>query len=318
MALTSQEHERVEAILRQFEQAIDGKPHLEGVYDLSWRGSLGERLLRAGRAQDVRYPIAMHPEIFNMCYPDGFAAQLRQRLEDGAAVLLPRLTDTDRNHVIRRLRGQGYWSAQEELLLARGFASEFGADAVVGPSTTADAPRPEFLVRVGDTMVPVEAKGLFDSDKVRQLNETIAGQGGGAWFSTDPSIGDPARLRAATARKLTARVEGSMVLVLTQYSPWPSPDESVPLIREMAVSPTAYDVPPEKHALALGFLYYPFMLGVWFNDGVLKRLGLDEGVREKARLAVRRSFWPRADGVFFDECMDEDQFDAMMARMLKR
>jgi len=317
MALTSAEIGCVEAVLQHFEHALKDKPNLEGIYDPSWRAGVRNRLLRADCGQHVRYPVAMKPEIFDMCYPDGFAGELRQRLEEGAEVLLPRLTVPDRNHLIERLRGQGCWSAQEELLLARGFAAGFGADAVVAPSAPSATPRPEFSVHVMDTVIPVEAKGLFDSDEVRRLNEEVMQQGGGGWVSFNPQIGDAGRLRAAIAKKLIEG-ESPTVLVLTQYTPLPSPGDSVPLIRDMALSPDRFDISQAKHPLALGFMYYPFMLCAWFNNGVLTRLGLDEGVRERLRCAVRESFWPRADGVFFDERMDDAQFNAMMARMLER
>jgi hypothetical protein len=56
---------------------------------------------------------------------------------------------------------------------------------------------------------------------------------------------------------------------------------------------------------------------VWFNDGALKRLGLDSTAREQIRNALRASFYPRAGGVFFDESNSEQRERELIAEMIR-
>ena len=102
--------------------------------------------------------------LFPSCY--------QHRLEEGAVILLPKLSQIEKNHLIKRMHGDGCLSAEEELLLARGFALQFGIDSIEAPQSDPSKPRPEFIVNISGKKIEIEAKGLLDSQQVQQLNQS--------------------------------------------------------------------------------------------------------------------------------------------------
>lgn len=314
MPLDPEYREFVRKQLDECDAALDDKPNLSRVFDEPWRQAHRDKLLNADSPLDVSYPSAYakpHQELF---YPPDY----QQRLEDGAAVLMPKLDSGETNHLIARMRGAGCLSADEELLLARGFAEVFDADATSFPAVPRGQDIPEFQVAIGGHSVEIEAKGLMDEQEVRELNEHALRSGQLSWFSYSPTIGNLGRLRNAIARKLLSNTTGdARILVLTQYTAWITPIEGIPLIRALATNPAQFEIPADKHALAIAHVTGRWIAGVWINDGVTQRLGLGEADRESIRRALKASFYERSGGVFFTEQQSEDEQNTMIAKMIR-
>lgn len=304
----------VESQLDECDAALVDKPNLASIFHPAWRADHRAKMLNVDSPIDVSYPSAYakpHQELF---YPTDY----QQRLEDGAAVLMPKLDDGERNHLIRRMRGVGCLSADEELLLARGFAHVFTDNAISFPSVPRGQDIPEFHVSVGGHIVEVEAKGLTDEQEVRELNEYMLRSGQHSWSSFNPRIGNLSRLRAAIAKKLLTNATGdARILVLTQYTAWITPTEGIPLIRALATNPAQFDIPAEKHALAITYATDRWIAGVWFNSAVVDRLCLTPVDQELIRRALRVSLYDRASGVFFSEQQSDDEQTAMIAKMVR-
>lgn len=137
------------------------------------------------------------------------------------------------------------------------------------------------------------------------------------WSSYNPTIGDPGRLRAATAKKLLSKTTGdARILVLTQYTAWILPVEVVPLVRALATNPALFEIPDDKHALAIAYVTDRWVTGVWINDGVAQRLGLGEADRESIRGALEVSFYERPNDIFFTEHQSENEQGKMIDKMV--
>lgn len=309
MPLTDHEKRYLEGALDKCDAALVGKPFLESVYDREWRRELRTRLLAVENMHQVGYPSAYAVPHFDMFYP----ADYQQRLEEGAQALLPTLSSSERNHIIERLRGTNPASAEEELLLARGFAAEFGEGSIVRPMLPTNAPRPEFALRTDGRDIFVEAKGLFDSDTVRVLNEAAIKFGHGGWTSFDPKINDPGRFRnAAREKMLKSNPNYPCVLVLTQYSGFPSADLVIHALREAALSPSALGVPDDRQPLVLAYTAQRFIQGVWINSDVATRRSLPPSQCDRIASAIARSFYPRRDGRLFTEKMTDKEHVAAL------
>ncbi len=310
MGLTENEMEYLSRTLDKCDAALTGKPTLESIYDPAWRSQFRQRTLAANCLADVAYPSAYAVHVLEMFYPVDY----QQRLEEGARLLLVRLPVSERNHLVERMRGAGCQSAEEELLLARGFALEFGDAAVLPPPGDSSRPRPEFVVQATGVEIDIEAKGLLDSQEVQQLNDCARRFGTGGWF-TFGQVDTPNRLRAGLARKLLAAKEGvPRIVVLTQYTPWLTPDVTIPLIRQLALSPLDFRIPDVKHPLAIGYVFQRGIQCVWFNQSVQDRHGVSADLRERLRRAVCRSFYPRPDRLFLDETSDARLEQDLIAR----
>jgi len=304
----------VERELDECNAALDDKPNLAAVFDHSWRKEHRSKMLNANSPAEVWYPSSYAKPHNDMFYPPDY----QLRIEEGAAVLLPRLDDGEKNHLIARMRGSGCLSAEEELLLARGFARVFGADAISFPRVNKGQDVPEFHVSVSGRTIEVEAKGLMDSAEVQQLNEHAVRSGQNAWCSFSPTIGDVGRLRGAVARKLLSTATGDgRVLILTQYTPWIHPADAIPLVRIMGTAPETFGIASDKHALAVAYVTARWIAGVWFNHAVSRQLGFDVAGCEQIRRAIRESFYPRAGGVFFDETNSEQREQALITEMIR-
>jgi hypothetical protein len=312
MGLSTSEIDYLSDVLDRCDAALADKPTLSEVYDPSWRDSFRRQTRSADCMADVSYPSAYAVHVLELFYP----ADYQRRVEDGAAVLLGKLGSADRNHVVSRMRGNGCLSAEEELLLARGFALEFGDDALVAPPEDSSQPRPEFIARVqGGHEFDVEAKGLLDSQAVQSLNDCARRFGTGGWF-TFGQVDSPDRLRAGLARKLLRTRDGfPRIVVLTQYTPWLTPDVTIPLVRQLALSPEDFDIPECKHPLAIGYVCQRGIQGVWFNRDVQERHCIEDDIRERLRTAICSSFYPRPDDLFFDETLDLERTADILRRM---
>lgn len=312
MVMTPSEIAHLSDVLDKCDAALADKPALTEIYDAPWRSAFRHRTLSADRMADVAYPSAYAVHVLELFFPPDY----QKRIDDGAAVLLPKLCSTDRNHLVSRMRGAGRLSAEEELLLARGLAQEFGADAIRPPPGTPDEPRPEFVLCVNDHEIDVEAKGLLESQQVQQLNECARRFGTGGWF-TFGQVDSPDRLRAGLVRKLLRARQGvPRIVILTQYTPWLTPDITVPLIRQLAMCASDFSIPKPEHALAIGYVCQRGIQGIWFNRSVQEAHGISAEPREQLRRAIRDSFYPRPDGVFLDETADARREQDLVARML--
>jgi hypothetical protein len=312
--LSPEYRELVELQLDACDAALTNKPNLAGVFDAQWRKEHREKMLNANSPAGVWYPRTYdkpHQELF---YPPDY----QQRLEEGAAILLPKFDDGERKHFVQRMRGEGSLSAEEELLLARGFAKSFGADAVTFPHGPRSQDRPEFHVSIARHTIEVEARGLRDSDEVRELTDRAIRQDEWGWHSFSRTIRDNRRIRSAVAKKLLSPIRGDgRIVVFTQYTAWPTPDDGVPLLCEMAITPEKFEIPADQHALVIAYVCARWIAAVWFNEGVASRLGLAPETRTSIRAALRNSFYPRNDGVFFDETQDGDAQRTMIGRMIR-
>jgi len=214
------------------------------------------------------------------------------------------------------MRCNGSPSAEEELLLARGFALEFGPDSIKGHYGNANSKRPEFSVALDGIEIDVEAKGLIESERVQQLNKDACLSGQHFWVSNDPPINDIGRLRTKFGRTLSDAIPNRpWILTLTQYSAWPPADESVRIVRQISMEPTSIGVDEDKFPLAVALICRPYIQGVWFNNRALISHHVDEYLRERLRNAVRNSFYPRPDDIFFDELIDEKTHNSLLDKM---
>lgn len=231
---------------------------------------------------------------------------------------MPKLGNRDREHLIKRMRESAPMSAEEELLLARAFAEEFGKSAILGPSGNASVPRPEFTVKIENSDIAIEAKGLLDSAEVQGMNQAVRQLGQSFWVSDDPSIGDPKRVRSALAKKILKSARHSpCIVVLTLYSgfDWPS---AFDLARRMAMTPDRFCISNEDYPLAAALVYDKLIQGVWFNAQVSNRIGISDENKEHVRTALKRSFYPRDDAQFLHEKMTDAEHQATLDNMLSK
>ncbi len=311
MDLESQK--QIDANLDKCDKALADKPNLASIYNPQWREKFRKELLSKEDVSEVAYPSAYSIPIFEdlglfpKCY--------QYRLEEAAGIFLPKLSTAQRNHLIARMRGDGCLSAEEELLLARGFALEFGSDAIVVP--TGNGPIPEFTVNTNGYKIDIEAKGLLDSGRVRMLNETARQTGQNFWFS-DESINDIERVKNAIVDKINKIDESKpCIIVFTQYTAWPDVRDSISLLRDIALNPLKpdYSIQQNKISLVIAYVFQRLLQGIWFNSSETARLNISQELRERLRRAVKNSFYPCPDGLFFIETMDDNTHNSLVNRM---
>lgn len=304
----------VEQQLDECDAALVNRPSLAAVFNKQWREEHRRKMLNAESSANVSYPSSYAKPHQSLFYPPDY----QQRLDEGASILLPKLDSAERAHFTERMRRSGCLSAEEELLLARGFAKAFGDSSITFPAVPRDKDRPEFLVTVAGRQIEVEAKGLMDSAEVTALNQSAIQSGEMGWISYSSSIGDVRRLRVAAAKKLLSERTGdARILVLTQYTPWIHPAEGLTLLREMAVAPDGFGIPSDHHPLAVAYVTGRWIAGVWFNEAISARIGLDAASKESLRAAVKDSFYPRRDAVFFDETNSDARQQELIAQMIR-
>lgn len=313
MPLTEDQKQDIQKNLAKFDEALFDKPTLASIYDGIWRQKLRTKLLAVDNFNDIAYPGAYSASLFESLRQ--FPSCYQYRLEEGAVILLSKLSKKEKNHLIRRLR-DGCPSAEEELLLARGFALQFGIDSIEAPESDPSKPRPEFIVNISGKKIEIEAKGLRDSQPVQQLNQLAKTSGQNYWISGDSSIGGPKRVRRALAKKsLKSARHSPCIIVLTLYSGFDFP-VGFDLARQMALCPGDFSIPETQYPLAVALASdHRRILGVWFNSVVLERESIDGLTKKHLRSAVRQSFYACTDNVFFDESMSEDDHEKMLERL---
>jgi len=318
MPLSKEEQQYMENQLDRCDEALADKVVLASVFDAEWRRAFRVNVLSADRMEDIGCPTAYAATM--TIYREWLPADYQSRLEEGAEVLLPKLCDADENGLISRLRGPGCVSAEEELLLVRSFALEFGKNAIVGPQGNASQTRPEFMVLVNGLEIAIEAKGLLDSENIRLHWQAARFVGHNYWVSPfDTTDQDLKRVEHAIKKKIQqVSAVGSGIIVFTQYTAWPPADMTVNLMRRMVLEPSTYGIDDPHAVLAVGYVGYRLIQGVWFNPHAAEQCCIESVLRDRLRKALRDSFYPRPDGVFFDEAMDEESHRAMLDKMHDR
>jgi hypothetical protein len=310
MGLSDEEKQFMESRLDKCDEALADKPTLASIFDADWRREFRQKALSD---EKIGYPTAYAAPVFG----DSLPSDYQSRLEEGATVLLSKLCDADRNGLTSRLRGAGCVSAEEELLLARSFALEFGTDALVGPQGDISQTRPEFTVVAGGREIAIEAKGLLDSENIRLHWQAAQFVGNNFWVSPLDTLDQDLKRVENAIKKKTQQISGagSGIVVFTQYTAWPPANMTANLIRKMALDPGAHGINEPHTVLAVTYVGYRFIQGVWFNPHAARRCCIESALRERLRRALKDSFYPRPDGVFFDELMDDTTHESMLEKM---
>ena len=189
--------------------------------------------------------------------------------------------------------------------MVRGLAAEFGDEAIVPPTGASDQSKPEFTLSTSGIEIDIEAKGLLDSVKIRTLNRAAIESGQYCWVTGGDLGRDMNRLRRALVRKMKQGRPGvAKIVVLTQYTPWPTIPEAVDLVRRLALQPGQFSLPDEQHPLAIAYVFQFFAQGVWCNQQVAERHSVFGDLVERLRTAIRESFYPRNHGIFLSERND--------------
>lgn len=291
MPLTEDQKQYIQKNLAKFDEALLDKPMLTTIYDGIWRQKLRNKLLAVDSCNDIAYPGAYSAPLFESL--GQFPSCYQYRLEEGAVILLSKLSKKEKNHLIKRLR-DGCPSAEEELLLARGFSIEFGKDAIVKPESNQSQVRPEFIVRVNNLEFAIEAKGLLDSLHVRSLWQGARLVGQNFWVSYDTTVKDLKRVEREVKKKIKqVDAAGIGIIVFTQYTAWPAVTQTIDLLRQMALEPKVCNL------LAIAYVFNRLIQGLWFSSSVTKSSNIDKDLCERLRRAIMNSFYPRPDGLLF-------------------
>lgn len=304
MALSQEEINGLTATLNKCDTALIDKPTLSRVFGNKWRAGFREQALSADSYVDVAFPEAYYAP----CYID-MPTDYQQRIEEGATIILTKLDGWARRDFFSRLQSREPASATEELLLARGFFDKFGD---IEPSQgNRSASRPEFTVFIEGHTIAVEARGLYNSRTVQELNDNSWRSGQHYWISADPTIGNSYRARKALAEKLLESDDDlPQITVLTLYSAFEGLT-SLTLARQMALNPESFGIQKEKFPLAIALASHRLLQGIWFNPSVEERLCYSGDTKDDIRTAIKNSLYPRADGVFLHEEMsDEEHYSA--------
>ncbi|NOS99169.1 MAG: hypothetical protein HOP29_00910 [Phycisphaerales bacterium] len=302
MALSNDERRWIEQKLDRCDAALVDKPTLSGVFDLDWRNAFRKEALSVNSTHESTYPAVYAVPDYLPSLPG-----LHDRLERGATLSLSKLEPTDRSRLIAHLRKEGA-QCEVELLLACGFASEFGEDALFAPQGTPDEPRPEFSIGVDDIRVDVEAKTLFDSESTRQNWKAAIAAGSNCWVSGDRTRQDLIRLRRTVVSAITqGRCSVPKIVVISQYAGWPNPMDAADLVREVAIDPGNVNVCSTQSPLAVAYARLNCIQGVWFNDDVAKAHRVSVAQIERIRRAIGESFYARSDGMLLTEQQDDQQ-----------
>lgn len=314
--MTGKEENPMVSWIDKYDAALADKPFLASIYDSTWRQTIRPRLLTPGNICYVGNAFGYQAPLLEAC---GLIRQGWQcKIEKGAKFLLPKLSDGKRRHLTRRMQNTESTSAEEELLLARGFALEFGEDAVTIPQTPSDKPRPEFEVDVNGHRIQVEAKGRTTAESLeqereqRRMVESLLGISVQAPPPLDDKVDQWTKNTIfRTLRSKSERGSG-FVLVLSLYTlPEDLGATAVSTICELVAnpgnptrfrkSPGDLNLSPEHWPLAMALVSGSSIWGVWFNSTVRERLGIDTRTEDRIRVAIKNSFYSREDGVFLQE-----------------
>jgi hypothetical protein len=285
MPLSEDQKQELQKLVAKCDAALSDKPMLSAVYDPTWRQRFRKKLLGVDKWNDIAFPGAYSAPL--RLVPSDY----QDRLEQGAAILLSKLSKKEGNHLVTRLRGDGCISAEDELLLARGFAIEFDNDAIVGPSGEPTAKRPEFVVNVKGHAIAIEAKALLDSLHTRLLGHGARLVGQNYWVSyCDTTVKDLKRVESAVKKKIPqVRSSGMGVIVFTQHTPWPPVIETTRLLSRLALHGKVSGL------LAIAYVFQQHLQGVWLNPSVVKSSNVDDDLLQQLRKAITISFYPRSD-----------------------
>jgi len=314
MELTPEDKAQKKANFDKCDAALLDKPYLSSIYDENWRKDLRETALSAQKHGEVTYgaigyaapffeEIGECPKCYQYC------------LEEGASVLLPKISKPEGKHIVKRMRGACPISAEQELLLACGFAHEFGVKAVKAPQGPVNKPRPEFEVHIEGKQIDVEATVLMDSEEVRQLDCITRQLGENFWISCT-EVDYVERVKNKIKEKLvkSARDTG-LIVVLNKYAKFLHPVDVINLIRRIVLDPQILHICDWQNPLAISYVDQYYVLGVWFNLSVAQRIGISGQSKERIRTAVKNSFWPRPDGVFLYEGMSDDEHSKKLSKI---
>lgn len=105
MELTPEDKALIKANFDKCNAALLDKPDLSSIYYDNWRKDLLEKALSAQKHREVTYgamgyaaPFFEEIGVCPRCY--------QRRLEEGASILLSRLSNGDSKHLIERMRGR--------------------------------------------------------------------------------------------------------------------------------------------------------------------------------------------------------------------
>lgn len=316
--------------IAKYDAALADKEKLASIYDKAWRSSIRPKLLKPGRVCHLGNAFGYQAPLFEA---SGLIREGWQyMLEEGANVLLPKLSNRDQGHLTKRMRDTESTSAEEEFLLARGFALEFGQDAIGLPQTSSGRTRPEFEVNASGHRIMVEAKGRFMAKSVEQKQEQrrkIESMLGIRIQSPplfDDKIDEWIKNKIPKTLRRKSECGNGFVLVLSFYTLCFDFCANIDMIREFAVKPGNPNcfrkypgdlgLPEEQWALAIALVSEGFIQGVWFNPTVRERLSINTTTQERIRTAIKNSFYSREDGVFFHEGMSDKEHKSAMCKML--
>jgi len=314
MELTPEDKAQMKANFDKCDAALLDKPILASIYDGNWRKDLREKALSSQKHGEVTYGAIGYAAPFfeeigkcPRCY--------QSRLEEGASVLLPKISKQEREHIVKRMQGLIPISAEQELLLARGFRDEFETSAVKAPQGPENKPRPEFEVHIEGKQIDVEATVLMDSKKVRQLDSITRQLSENFWISCT-EVDYVERVKNKIKEKLvkSARDTG-LIVVLNKYAKFLHPVDVINLIRRIVLDPQILHICDWQNPLAISYVDQYYVQGVWFNLSVAQRIGISEQTKERIRTAVKNSFWPRPDGVFLHEGMSDDEHSKKLSKI---
>lgn len=316
--------------IAKYDAALADKEKLASIYNNAWRRSICPKLLKPGRVCYLGNAFGYQAPWFEEC---GLIRRGWQyRLEEGAKVLMPKLSNLDKGHLTKRMRDTESTSAEEELLLARGFAQEFREKAITVPRICSYKAQPEFEVNIDDHRILVEAKGRVMSKSVEQEREqrrkidSILGIRIQSSPLLDDKIDEWIKNKIPNTLRRKSECGKGFVLVLSFYTLCSDFCANIDMIREFALNPgnpnyflkKAGDLNlPDKHwALAMALVSGGSIQGVWFNPTVRERLRIDMTTQERIRTAIKNSFYPREDEVFFDEDMSDKEHKSALCKML--
>jgi hypothetical protein len=312
----------------KYDAALANKEKLASIYDKTWRRGIRSKLLESGRFVYLGNAFGYQAPMFEETglIPKGW----QYRLEEGAKILLPQINNREQGHLIKRMRDTESTSAEEELLLARGFSSEFGQDAISLPQTSSTATSPEFELNACGHRIMVEAKGRVTNTLLEQEREQMRRIGCTHGFRIEmPWIDD--KIEKWIKNKIYSTLHSKAVpdkgfiLVLSIYT-FPSDlCMLIDMVREFAENPGNpkyyennrgdLNLPPEHWALVIALVFHGRIQGVWFNRSVRDRLSIDTTTQEHIRAAIKKSFYYRQDKVFFHEGLTAKEHRSVMYGM---
>jgi hypothetical protein len=328
--MTAKEENPMVSWITKYDASLADKEKLASIYDETWRRNIRPKLLKTGSVCYLGNAFGYQSPIFEEGFglvPKGW----QYRLEEGAKILLPKMSNQEQGHLTKRMRDTESTSAEEEFLLARGFAEKFGQDAISLPQTSSHRTRPEFEVRANGHQIAVEAKGRFVAQSVEQERELRRKAESDFGIGIQPSepfddhIERWIKNKIYNTLKSKAMPDKGFVLVLSVYT-FPSDlCAIIDMVREFAENPGNpvffrnnsgdLNLPEEHWALAIALVFHGRIQGVWFNPTVRERLSINTTMHERIRAAIKNSFYDREDRIFFREGMTDEEHKSVICNM---